>query len=230
MTTAEANQDFEFAALSEAENYRAALAQEFRDFLSGRVLEVGAGIGQMSAVIASQPRVTTVVAVEPEKRFVENFRALSPKVKLIHGTADSIDEKQWNAIVSINVLEHIDQHASELRRYRELLANERGCLCLFVPARPEIYARIDRDFGHFRRYKKAELGSMLAAAGFDIVRLSYFNFIGYFAWGVNFRLLNSRSFNPRAVRFFDRVIFPLGYFLERRFFRPPIGQSLLVVA
>jgi SAM-dependent methyltransferase len=224
------NQEFEFAALSEANNYRAALIGEFKPFLRGRILEVGAGIGQISALLAGQIDVTEVLAVEPEKKFLERFQATSPKVTVHHGTAASVNSKQWNAIVSINVLEHIEDDAAELGLYRELLASERGHLCLFVPARPEIYAPIDADFGHFRRYAKRELRKKLTQAGFLSVRLNYFNFIGYFAWALNFHLLGKRSFNVNAVRFFDRRLFPVGHSFERSILRPPIGQSLLAVA
>lgn len=229
MRAEEKAEDFEFAALSEARNYRAALVRAFQPFLRGRILEIGAGVGQMTALIAEQPGVTKILAVEPEKKFINSFQTQSNNVSLLHGTADSVESKNWNAIVSINVLEHIEQDARELRRYRDLLAAERGHLCLFVPARPEIYAPIDRDFGHFRRYRKAELRARLKDGGFDIVRLNYFNFIGYFAWAINFRLLARRSFDFNAVRLFDRAIFPVGHACER-FVPPPIGQSLIAVA
>ena len=49
-------EDFEFAALSEAVNYRKAIINEFKAYLCGRVLEVGAGIGQTSEAILSFPR------------------------------------------------------------------------------------------------------------------------------------------------------------------------------
>jgi SAM-dependent methyltransferase len=224
------NQNFEFAALSEAKNYRAALIEEFKPFLHDCVLEIGAGVGQISAVLAEQPGVNRVLAVEPEPKFVTAFQANSPKISLLHGTAKSVNSTQWNAIVSINVLEHIEKDAEELQTYRELLASERGHLCLFVPARPEIYAPIDSDFGHFRRYRKTELKAKFQQAGFEIVRLNYFNFIGYFAWALNFYFLGKRSFNVNTVRLFDRRVFPWGHAFEKSVFRPPIGQSLLAVA
>lgn len=225
-----AAEDFEFAALSEAKNYRAAIIAEFRDFLKGRVLEIGAGIGQITAVVASQPSVQEVLAVEPDPKFVQAFQRSSPKIQLLHGTAQRVDSKSWDALISVNVLEHIEDDRGELRRYADLLRGQGGHLCLLTPARPEIYAPIDRDFGHFRRYTKPELRSKLTDAGFQIVRLSYFNLIGYFAWAANFRLLRNRSFKPKSVRLFDRLIFPIGHSLERSLCRPPIGQSLITVA
>lgn len=66
-----------------------------------------------------------------------------------------------DAIVSVNVLEHIARDQAELVAYRSLLGRTSGCLCLFVPAGPGIYAPIDRDFGHHRRYTRPELDRKL---------------------------------------------------------------------
>jgi len=94
----------------------------------------------------------------------------------------------------------------------------------------EIYSRLDRDFGHYRRYTAADLRGKLLRAGFKPLRLHYFNLAGYFGWWFNFCLLRKRRFDPAAVRFFDRVIFPLVHAAETRILRPPFGQSLLVLA
>ncbi len=223
--------DFEFAALNEAKNYRAALLREFRPHLRGKVLEVGAGIGQITAELLQNPTITRLVSIEPHAAFCDQFRANLPAQTLIQGTIDDLAEgEDWNAILSINVLEHIETDERELAAYRRRLARESGTLCLFVPARPEIYAPVDRDFGHFRRYTRPELRQKLERAGFQILRLRYYNFVGYFAWWLNFCVLKKRGFEPSSVRLFDRMIFPPVHGFESRICPPPIGQSLLVMA
>ena len=57
-------EDFEFAALSEAKNYRKAIVKEFAPFLKGRVLEIGAGIGQTTEALLSLPNVEEIVGIE----------------------------------------------------------------------------------------------------------------------------------------------------------------------
>jgi len=223
--------DFEFAALQEARNYRKALATEFGPALKGRVLEVGAGVGQMTQAFRAMPGVSEIVCVEPDSRFHSGFLAGNPGVRLIQGIVADVPERSgWDAIVSVNVLEHIEPDLDELTSWAALLRERRGRACVFVPARPEIYAPIDRDFGHFRRYTKPELRNKLAAAGFEIERLDYFNLSGYFAWWLNFCVRKQRTFDPGAVRFYDRVIFPLVHWTESRVLRPPIGQSLIAIA
>ena len=223
--------DFEFEALREARNYRAALVQEFRDYLSGNVIEIGAGIGQMTEHLRVLPDIRRLIAIEPEVKLSKRHREQFPGHELYEGTIEDVPPgTAWDAIFSINVLEHIEDDRGELNRYSKLLRPSNGHFCVLVPARPEIYAPIDKDFGHFRRYTRPELRTKLEAAGFEIVELHYFNFVGYFAWWLNFRIMKKRVFEVEKVRFYDRLIFPAGHLLESRLLRPPIGQSLIAVA
>ena len=222
--------DFEFAALNEARNYRTVLVREFAPFLSGRVAEIGAGIGQMTAEFQALPNVGQLTAVEPDSRFHSEYVRRNPSIPLVRGTASDIPDKTgWNSIVAINVLEHIEHDEEELKVWHSLVAGRGGYVCLFIPARPEIYAPIDKDFGHYRRYTKPELRRKLTAAGFTIVRLYYFNWLGYFAWLVKFRWLGQRTFDVGSVRTFDRYLLPVVYGMESNLCRPPFGQSLIAI-
>ena len=224
-------EDFEFAALNEAKNYRKALLREFSEHLRGRVLEVGAGIGQITGQLLQNPAITQVVSIEPDPKFCAQFRRAFPAHTIIEGTINDMKAgSSWNAILSINVLEHISEDERELAAYRQELAPAKGVLCLFVPARPEIYAPIDRDFGHFRRYTRPELRQKLERAGFEVLRLRYYNLIGYFAWWLTFCVLKKRGFDLQAVRLFDRLIFPPVHGFESNICPPPFGQSLMAVA
>jgi SAM-dependent methyltransferase len=226
-----ATEDFEFAALAEARNYRHSLFAEFAAALRGEVIEVGAGIGQMTELLEHVPGVRRALAIEPDPRFCAQHRSRFPEHEILEGTAAHLPNgTACDAILSINVLEHIQEDAAELARYASLLKERHGSLCLFVPARPEIYAPIDKDFGHFRRYTRADLSKKLSSAGFSIERLHYFNFAGYFAWWLNFRVLKKRTFEIDKVRAYDRLIFPMVHQFESKILRPPFGQSLLAIA
>jgi SAM-dependent methyltransferase len=230
-STQTSTSEFEFAALREANNYRAALVEEFAPYLKGRVLEIGAGVGQMTGALRKVATVEHLVAVEPNQSFCDRFRTVFRGQDIIEGTVQDVPlDTPWNTIVSINVLEHILDDVKELKAYRRLLRQTVGHLCLFVPARPEIYAPIDQDFGHCRRYVKEDLAQKLEAARFEIVHLRYYNSVGYFAWWLNFCVLRRRHFDPASVSFFDRVIFPKVHWFESNIARPSIGQSLLAVA
>jgi SAM-dependent methyltransferase len=228
---AASTESFEFDALAEAANYRAALLREFAPFLKGRVVEVGAGIGQFTSEISTLPTVSDIISIEPEPKFCAQFHRLLPGRQIIEGTIDNLPATfHPDAVVCVNVLEHIDDDLAELGKFHRRLQPQRGHLCLFVPARPEIYAPIDKDFGHFRRYTRTELRKKISTAGFAIRRLNYFNSVGYFAWWLNFCVLKKREFDVKSVRIFDRFIFPIVNAMETRVLRPPFGQSLVAIA
>ena len=223
--------DFEFAALWEAANYRAAIVREFQEHLRGHLLEVGCGIGQMTREFQLLSAIDRITCIEPDQGFAAQHAKDIQGAELLVGTVEDLPpEAEADSIVSINVLEHIEHDREEMARYARLLNNRRGHLCALVPARPEIYAPLDKDFGHFRRYTAPELKEKLESAGFRVERLHYFNFIGYFAWWFSFRLRKQRSFGVRQVRLYDRVIFPVVNTIETAIARPPIGQSLIAIA
>ena len=222
--------DFEFEALRQAVNYQRLLTQELGMFVRGRTLEIGAGVGQMTVRLRALPGVQFLQSVEPEPAFCQEFRRTLPEQPLIQGTIHDVPGNDWDAIVSINVMEHIEHDREEMGFCHALLKERRGILALFVPARPELYAPIDRDFGHYRRYTRTEAVAKLAGAGFKIEKIRYFDFAGYFAWLICCRLLRQRNLKPAAVRCFDRMIFPFENLLETKFCPPPIGKNLLTIA
>lgn len=224
-------EDFEFAALSEAINYRKAIVSRFAPYLKGRVLEVGAGVGQTTEALLALPDTTELVGVEPDERFQQGFRDRLPNVRLIPGTTRNLaPEENYDGAVMVNVLEHIEDDLEELKHLKKILARQRGYICLLVPARQELFSRLDTHFGHFRRYDRSGLREKLTAAGFQIEQLSYFNLVGYFAWGFRFRLMGSMTFDINQVRLFDRKIFPVSNWCENKLCRPPIGQSVIAIA
>ncbi len=223
--------NFEFAALEQARNYRTALLEIFAEYLQGRVLEVGAGIGQLTGLLLKSPEIRELVSIEPDLGFYERLRIAFPNHSIVHGTVrDLTGPENWDAILSVNVLEHIEDDDRELKSYYALLRPTNGVFCLFVPARPEIYAPLDKDFGHFRRYTRHSLKEKLQQTGFRVIELYYFNFVGYLTWWLSFCALKKRSFNSAAVWCFDRLLFPLPYAVETKIIHPPIGQSLVAVA
>lgn len=225
------SEEFEFSALAKAYYYPRAIVQEFRPFLRGEVIDVGAGIGQLTELLAPETKTENFRALEPNPGFASRFRKRLPHLNLLELTSNAMPpQTTCDTVTSVNVLEHIADDVAELKTYHRWLDQGHGHLCLFVPARPEIYAAIDRDFGHFRRYTRRSLRHALARAGFMVCRLHYFNFPGYFAWAFNFKLLRSRRFDPDKVEFFDRKIFRWCNLIERSLFRPPWGQSLVAIA
>lgn len=199
-----------------------------------RVLEVGAGRGTITDCIVD---CDTVLALEVDPDFVAILRerfAGRANVEVLAGSATdpAVTRRaagRVDSAMSFNVLEHIADDISVLRNVLEVLPPGGRFVC-FVPAFPSIYGSMDSAVGHVRRYTRAEMRSKMTEAGFHVVAARYMNFLGYFAWLVAGRVVRFEGVAGAGSRvgLYDRLVIPVSRVLERRW-RPPFGQSLLVV-
>jgi len=217
-----------------APNYYAWLASCYAPHLGARVLEHGSGTGLLSEVMVKKGG-RRFVLTEPEAHLVdllkERFRG-HPEVEVYLGTVESYFKQKGgssiDSIVSSSVLEHVVDDVQCLRTMCELLVPG-GKLCLYVPARPELYGEADREVGHQRRYRRRELKQKLLDAGFDIVSLSYRNLFGALPWYISGRVLRQKTINTTSMKIFDNIVFPLFRRLED-WVAPPYGMNLLAIA
>jgi len=100
-------------------------------------------------------------------------------------------------------------------------------LVLLVPAHQALYSAMDRNIEHFRRYNLRPLCEMVERAGFRVMEERYLNMLGAIGWFVNGRVLRRQLLPSRQLRIFNFVIKLLA--LEK-WFRPPFGLSILLVA
>jgi len=199
--------------------------------LKGDVLEVGAGVGVVSERLIARENVRSLLAVEP---FASMHEALHrrlgehAKARIFQGTlADLAEHERFDAVVYVNVLEHIDDDVAELMAIFERL-KPGGAALIFVPACPMLMSDFDRRLGHQRRYRRVELQTKARAAGLLIERLHYFDIVGAPLWLLGMRLLRSTP-SARAASWYDRLVVPLMRRVEA-WITPPIGKNLLLIA
>jgi SAM-dependent methyltransferase len=222
----------ELDAMASAPNYYQAILSFFAPHLGRSVLEVGAGIGTFSALLAGLPQVEELSLLEPADNNFPVLRdrfAAAPGVRAVHGyLEDHAAEFSVDSMVTVNVLEHVPDDASFLRAARSVL-RPKGKLLIFVPALPAIYGSLDTVFEHHRRYTRRTLSAALTGAGFTVPVLRYVNLPGVLAWFITGRVLRKTTLKPRDVATYDRLVIPWLMKLERRW-SPPLGQSLLAIA
>jgi SAM-dependent methyltransferase len=132
-----------------------------------------------------------------------------------------------DSVVCVNVLEHIEGDAAALRAMVEIVVPG-GVIVLLVPAFDALYGPIDRNLGHYRRYRRSSLAGLASAAGLEIRKLHYVNALGLFGWWVNARVLKRETQSDGQIAVFDRWMVPFFSVIERAV-PPPFGQSLLAV-
>lgn len=190
----------------------------------GRVLDFGAGAGQF-AVPMSQLGFD-VTALEPDERL--RARIASAGVRAIGGP-DELTDGSLQYVYSLNVLEHIDDDVGALSRLRAKLAPG-GLLLIYVPAFPVLYTSMDAKVGHVRRYTRTTLVSAVRAAGFQVERVAYVDSLGFLAT-LAFKAVGDRGgeINPRALKVYDRAIFPLSRVIDKAA-QHWLGKNLLLIA
>ena len=197
--------------------------------LGSKVLEIGAGRGNLTERLG---RGWVVRATELSARstaVLEARFASHPNIEdwTFDFMTDEIPERH-DTIVMINVLEHIRDDDEVVRCLFELL-QPGGCLVLYVSAFWFLYSSLDRLIGHYRRYRRPELRSLVEAHGFEIVHDRDVNAVGAIGWLVRCRLLRRRASDRAIVSACDRYVAPVMRRVEARA-RPPFGLSLFCAA
>ena len=220
--------------MARAQNYQRWQFQMVAPFLRGEVLEVGGGIGNFSPQLAGVARHLT--SLEPNEYCFNQLREkLAPlKNATAHrATVEALHQvlppgKKFDAIVMMNVLEHIKDDAAVLGELKKLLAPE-GRIVVLVPAGQWAFGRVDVRLGHFRRYAKGYTRQLVAGLRLELERLRYYNFVGIWGWWWNAKFAARESQSDAQIRLFDGWIVPVLSRLEK-YLAPPVGQSLLFVA
>lgn len=222
----------ELDSLAEAKNYYSWVLRQFEPYLGKTVIEVGAGIGTFSEFLLSVPRVEQLIAIEPAANtfpFLQTRFAENPRVRTQRGyLAEYYTDLAANAVVAVNVLEHVPDHDQILR---EALAATipGGSLLLFVPALPAIYGTLDTAFEHKRRYTGTTLRTVIEAAGWTVRRITYMNLPGIAAWFMAGRVMRKTHIAAPETRAYDRLVVPWLSKLES-IIPPPIGSNLIAIA
>ncbi|MGE4218806.1 MAG: class I SAM-dependent methyltransferase [Alphaproteobacteria bacterium] len=217
-----------FDMLSAAGNYRAWIMAQIAPILGGHVLEFGCGVGTLTADIARYADRLHAVDIDPRAvEAAKNRLAGQPNVQVECADATGFQAGAgYDAIVMLDVLEHIEDHAAMLSRVSALL-RPGGRVVLKVPAHRFLYGEMDRAVGHHRRYSRQALRSVLAGAGLRPGRIWTFNAAAVPGWWWHGRV-KRRNVAPAAdVARFDRLV-PLLRRVES-VIPPPFGLSYFAV-
>jgi SAM-dependent methyltransferase len=218
--------------MTRAKNYFAWQSRLVVRELGQRVVEVGCGIGNFTVLLLDRE---LVIALDREEACVESLRERFPGCPNLYALTCEAGSKTFrdlaryrpDSVVCVNVLEHIEDDVAALRAMAEILVPG-GVIVLLVPAFDALYGPIDRNLGHYRRYRRGSLAALARAAGLDVRKLHYVNVAGFFGWWVNARVLKRETQSDGQIAIFDRLVVPVFSALEGAV-APPFGQSLLAV-
>lgn len=169
------------------------------------ILEVGVSGGHLLADLRRRFPQATVVGSDYTLGTLKALAQKAPPLPLIRLdlTQSPLPDGAVDAIVLLNVLEHIEQDEAAIRHIYRML-KPGGLAVIEVPAGPHLYDDYDRELMHFRRYSAEELARKAKAAGFEVVEESYIGALVYPAFWASKKLARRRakaasSGSPSAV-------------------------------
>ena len=212
--------------------YLSWLARLVRPHLGDKVLELGAGIGNLAGRLMGR-RVLYVAADKDRLNLhaLNNRFLRTPNVSVRRIDPDSAAdfesfEGSFDTVLCLNVLEYVADPAPVLVSIRRVLAPG-GNLVVLVPQSPGLFGSLDRTMGHRRRFRSEELQALLLETGFHAERVWNLNKAGTAPWWIHSRLLGSTRIHKLTLKLFDKTVW-----LWRRLdpILPWTGLSLVMVA
>ena len=219
-------------AMTYANNYYKWIINEIRPYFGDELAEVGAGNGNISELLLAE-QIKRLVAFEPSSNMYPILNDRLKKNNRIETINGYFGEKcgnyenSFDSVIYINALEHIQNDEEELSYVYKSL-RKGGHVIIYVPALSFLYSELDRSLGHFRRYHKQELLKLAQEAGFNIIKLKYFDIAGIVPWYITFVLLK-QTLNRFNVSLYDRFVVPIMRIVEG-LITPPIGKDLILIA
>jgi SAM-dependent methyltransferase len=198
-------------ALSVARKFNGWMAATIRPWVGTRVLEIGAGMGNISRQLCPGRKLYIATDLDPE--YLEQLKARfrhRPAVRVSRLDAACPEdfrpfENQLETVVCLNVLEHIQDDAAALESIRTIL-RPGGRLILLVPNGPEIFGTLDESLGHYRRYTREGLAALLGRTGYEIEEMLNFNRISRPGWKFAGQALKSTTLSQAGMRVFDKLV------------------------
>jgi glycosyltransferase involved in cell wall biosynthesis len=206
------------------------LGDTLRPYVGARVLELGAGIGNLSGTLLPRDHYT-VSDINPHYlRYLRNFSEGKPYMDVCRvnlGCAEDFQPlaAEYDTVLAINLLEHMPDEQDALRNIRSALVPG-GRAIILVPQNPRLYGSLDEVLGHHRRYTRSSLCTALTAGGFEIERVFDFNRITTPGWWLNGRLLRRRRFGNVQLKIINQLTW---LFRRLEHVLPWHGASLIAV-
>ena len=215
----------ELELFQQATTWKDYFCRYIRPYVRGKVLEVGAGIGANTSYLYNSA-VNSWLCPEPDTGQAQvighkaQTGALPKRCSVRNGILSDLEKGlNFDAILYLDVLEHIEADGEELRKASDHVA-PRGCIILLSPAHQWLFSKFDKSVGHFRRYDKRSLRD-LTPPSLTLEKQAYLDSAGVMASAVNRFFLKSAMPNQKQIHFWDRILVPISKILD-----PALGYQL----
>lgn len=211
--------------LNRAPRFTRWMADVIQPYVGNRVLEIGAGIGNMSVHLMPRPIYWATDVNSGYLDYLETLQTTRPYMRVGYTDSMNLDSfpagQRFDTIVCLNVIEHVRDDLGALRNFWNAL-DPGGRAIILVPQGPNLYGSLDKVLGHFRRYTVDGLTAVSKEAGFEVEQVLKFNRPGVPAWWLNGRILKRETFGLGQIRLLN-LLTPLFRVLDPVLPLPPLS-------
>jgi len=200
--------------ISNAERLNAWFFETIQPYVKGKTLEIGSGIGNISAQFVKHGLPLSLSDYSDE--YCQYLKKKFSSEPLI-GNIVKIDltDKDFNTrhasllghfdtVFALNVVEHIENDRLAVANCYKLLAPG-GKIILLMPAYPALYNGFDKGLGHCRRYTRKTMDQLLSTQ-FQVLKTWHFNFAGIFGWFLFGSVLRGKDITEGQMRAFNKLV------------------------
>jgi SAM-dependent methyltransferase len=187
------------------------MADTLRPAVGSCVLELGAGIGNLTQKLSPRRRMYFATDIDDEHmaRLRTRFQN-RPNLSVRHCDLANPEDfapfaERFDTVICLNVVEHVKEDELALTNIASAL-QEGGHAVVLVPQGQSIYGTLDQVLGHYRRYSEAELRSKMERAGLRVEKIIKFNRVTCPAWFFNGRVLKKTTFGRFQLWTFDHLV------------------------
>jgi glycosyltransferase involved in cell wall biosynthesis len=219
------------ARLSRAHRFNRWMADTIRPFVGQNVLEIGAGIGNLTQTLIPRQSYCATDINPLYLKTIANLRSNKPYLRSAYLDVEDIaqfktPEKPFDTVICLNVIEHVEDDRKAFSNIHSLLAPN-GTAIVLVPQGKWLYGSFDEMLGHKRRYTRDELKQVAEASGFQVKTIISFNRVGVVAWFLNAKLLRRKSFGLFQVLMLNWLT-PIFRLLDRFLPWPPLSYIAIL--
>ncbi len=218
-------------AMADAPRYQQAIIHEIKPFLGERVLEVGAGIGNLARYLTDTKALFLAESVPEYRRQLAASMQYYNRVTIVSQDPFSRNGLVWaksrqlDTVVCINQLEFIKEDKLALSHLAESIEMG-GRVIIRVACHEILYGSLDHALGRLRRYNGQRLTDLLAEVGLQIEYQRWQGKLLLLGWFIQGKILQRQFFSSKPfvlVNIFSPIMTVLDNWL------PWKGLSLLVV-
>lgn len=222
-------------AIQTANKFNRWMYQCIAPFCTGKILEIGSGIGNISSFVVQEGKDITLSDYSEDycQLLAKKFSA-DRSLDVLH--MDLVDEQfntkfeaqqnSFDSVFSLNVIEHIEDDHLAIQNIHSLLKKD-GHIAILVPAYQWLFGSLDVVVKHHRRYTQKSLSNLLEANGFDLVHKQYFNFMGIFPWWFVSKVLKRKIIRKDQMKLYN-ILVPFFKLVDQMIFKSA-GLSVICV-